>query len=288
MAGGLSLDHPWTFTFGILGNVISFLVYLAPLPTFYRIFKKKSTEGFRSLPYVVALFSSMLWIFYAFIKGGDAFLLITINSFGVVIEIVYTIIFLIYAPKRGRMHTVKMFMLFNVGLFSLIVLCTLLVSNPIIRVKVLGWICVAFSVSVFAAPLSVIRMVIQTKSVEFMPFTLSFFLTLSAVAWFSFGLFSKDIYVALPNVLGFTFGSIQMVLYIIYKDTKVPQSVVDEQKLPEHVLTIEKLGPCEPNVGANVVAMPPIACVCGGRKPEVVNNVGYINRGTPGTEMSVV
>lgn len=36
---------------------------------------------------------------------------------------------------------------------------------------------------------------IKTKSAEYMPFSLSFFLTLSAVAWFFYGLFTKDIYV---------------------------------------------------------------------------------------------
>ncbi|KAG0498497.1 hypothetical protein HPP92_002796 [Vanilla planifolia] len=238
MAGGMSLDHPWAFAFGILGNLISFMVYLAPIPTFRRICRKKTTEGFQSVPYVVALFSAMLWIYYAFIKT-NMYLLITINSFGCFIETIYIIIYLIYAPKSIKIYTAKIIFLLNVGLFSSIVLGTLFLFKGSTRVAVLGWICVGFSVSVFAAPLSIIRLVIRTKSVEFMPFSLSFFLTLSAVVWFSFGLFSKDIYIALPNVLGFAFGAVQMVLYIIYKDAKVSKSLADE-KLPEHI-AVDKL-----------------------------------------------
>ncbi|BAT82933.1 hypothetical protein VIGAN_04001900 [Vigna angularis var. angularis] len=51
-----------------------------------------------------------------------------------------------------------------------------------------------------------------------MPFNLSFTLTLSAIMWFGYGLFLKDICIALPNVLGFALGLIQMVLYAIYRN----------------------------------------------------------------------
>ncbi|KAM3297332.1 hypothetical protein ACQJBY_039284 [Aegilops geniculata] len=245
--GGLSLQHPWAFAFGLLGNVISFMTYLAPLPTFYRIYRSKSTQGFQSVPYVVALFSAMLWIYYALLKSDEC-LLITINSAGCVIETIYIIIYLTYAPKQAKLFMAKILLLLNVGVFGLILLLTLLLSEGEKRVVMLGWVCVGFSVSVFVAPLSVIRLVVRTRSVEFMPFSLSLSLTISAVVWFLYGLLIKDKYVALPNILGFAFGVIQMGLYALYRNatpTPAPKQVDDDDavKVPEHVVNIAKLGP---------------------------------------------
>ncbi|XP_062219149.1 bidirectional sugar transporter SWEET15-like [Phragmites australis] len=230
-------QQTWAFTFGILGNIISLMVFLSPLPTFYRVYRKKSTEGFQSTPYVVTLFSCMLWIFYAFLKSG-AELLITINGVGCVIETAYIAMYLAYAPKASRVLTAKMLLGLNVGLFGLISLVTLLLSSKgTLRVHVLGWICVSVSLAVFAAPLSVMRLVIRTKSVEFMPFSLSFCLVLSAVIWFAYGALKKDVFVAVPNVLGFVFGVAQMALYMAYRNKKPRAAVVlvQEVKLPEHV-----------------------------------------------------
>ncbi|XP_052135451.1 bidirectional sugar transporter SWEET14 [Oryza glaberrima] len=249
---GMSLQHPWAFAFGLLGNIISFMTYLAPLPTFYRIYKSKSTQGFQSVPYVVALFSAMLWIYYALLKSDEC-LLITINSAGCVIETIYIAVYLVYAPKKAKMFTAKLLLLVNVGVFGLILLLTLLLSAGDRRIVVLGWVCVGFSVSVFVAPLSIIRLVVRTKSVEFMPFSLSFSLTISAVVWFLYGLLIKDKYVALPNVLGFSFGVIQMGLYAMYRNS-TPKAVLTKEveaatatdddhsaAVKEHVVNIAKL-----------------------------------------------
>ncbi|KAK7363211.1 hypothetical protein VNO77_05344 [Canavalia gladiata] len=236
--------------FGILGNVISFLVYLAPLPTFYRIYKRKSTEGFQSLPYLVALFSCMLWLYYALHKSADATLLITINSFGCAIEIIYIAIYTIYATRDARSLTVKLFMVMNVGSFALIFLISNFAIHGSLRVEVLGWICVAVSVSVFAAPLSILARVIRTKSVEFMPFGLSLFLTLSAIMWFAYGILLKDICIAIPNVVGFTLGVLQMVLYGIYKKSgRNNGEVVTKEEVAleamRDVVIVNPLGTCE-------------------------------------------
>ncbi|PRQ39829.1 putative SWEET sugar transporter [Rosa chinensis] len=231
-------QHPWAFAFGILGNLISFMVYLAPVPTFYRIYRKRSTEGFQSVPYLVALFSATLWLYYAMLKQ-NAVLLITINTFGSVIETLYIAMYIVYATKASRKFTIKLLGFMNFGLFSLILVVLHYAFHSQYRAPVLGWINVAISVCVFAAPLSIVAQVIRTKSVEFMPFSLSFFLTLSAVMWFAYGLFLKDICIALPNVLGFVLGLLQMLLYAIYRNRK--QVIVDpEKKLPasEHVKNI--------------------------------------------------
>ncbi|KHN23961.1 bidirectional sugar transporter SWEET12-like [Glycine soja] len=219
-----------SFAFGILGNIASFVCFLAPLPTFYRVCKKKSTEGFQSIPYVAALFSAMLWIFYAYVKTGET-LLITINAFGCVIETIYLAVFITYCPKKARMSTLRMIVLLNFGGFCTIVLLThLLAKGEEARVKLLGWICVVFATSVFAAPLSIIRVVIRTKSVEFLPFPLSLLLLISAIMWLLYGISLKDIYVTLPNVVGLTFGVIQIGLYAMYRNNKP----IKDQKLPEH------------------------------------------------------
>lgn len=237
------LHHPWVFVFGILGNIVSLFVFLAPVPTFIRIHKAKSTLGYQSVPYMVSLFSAMLWMYYAFLKK-NAPLLISINSIGCVIETLYISIFLAYASKNVKRQTVKMLFVLVGGLYSVILLVTMFPFKGSLRVSVVGWICVAFSVCVFAAPLTILFQVVKTRSVEFMPFNLSFFLTLTAVMWFGYGLLLKDMCIAIPNVLGFVLGMLQMLLYGIYKNKKMPLEVVDEKKgcaaaAADHVINVE-------------------------------------------------
>ncbi|CAA3009534.1 bidirectional sugar transporter SWEET14-like [Olea europaea subsp. europaea] len=190
-----SMHNPLVFTLGILGNLVSFMVFLAPVPTFYRVYKKKSTEGFHSVPYVIALFSSMVWIYYAWVKSNE-FLLITINSVGCITESIYVAIYIVYAHKKARILTLKLLLLLNFGGFGLILILSHFLTNRSKRVQVLGWITVSVSTSVFIAPLSIMKQVIRTKSVEFMPISLSFFLILTAVIWFFYGLLLKDVYIA--------------------------------------------------------------------------------------------
>ncbi|KAH7543394.1 hypothetical protein FEM48_Zijuj02G0179400 [Ziziphus jujuba var. spinosa] len=117
------------------------------------------------------------------------------------------------------MFTLRLILLFNMVAYGLMMVVTIFLFKGSGRVNAVGWICAAFNLAVFAAPLSIMRRVIKTKSVEYMPFSLSFFLTLCAIAWFFYGIFVEDFFIAFPNVLGFLFGAAQMILYLVYKDS---------------------------------------------------------------------
>ena len=49
---------------GIVGNVISFGLFLSPAPTFLKIYKNKDVEEFSPIPYLATIFNCMLWVFY--------------------------------------------------------------------------------------------------------------------------------------------------------------------------------------------------------------------------------
>nr|GLL23548.1 bidirectional sugar transporter SWEET12-like [Ipomoea trifida] len=157
----MALSGHWVFAFGVLGNIISFIVFLSPLPTFYQIYKKKSAEGYQSIPYVVALFSSMLWIYYALLKS-NATLLITINSFGCVVETIYIGFYIYYASKKARVQTIKMLVLLVIVGFGAVALVSqFLFKGAIVRAQVVGWVCLVFSLCVFVAPLCIVVIIIN-------------------------------------------------------------------------------------------------------------------------------
>nr|XP_025676850.1 bidirectional sugar transporter SWEET14-like [Arachis hypogaea] len=148
-----------------MGTLIPRAIFVS-LPTFYRIYKKKTTEGFQAIPYITALFSLTLWIYYAiFVK--DATFLITINTFGIVIESIYIAIFLIYSPKKAMLSTIKIILLLNVFGFGAIVLSTLYLTKGDKRVTLIKWFNLILNICIFTSPLDNLRCVVKTKSVEF-------------------------------------------------------------------------------------------------------------------------
>lgn len=73
-------------------------------PTFYRICKKKDVEEFQPYPYAATVLNCLFWILYGLpIVKPDSTLVVTINSVGLVFELIYLSIFCIFdTQNKGR------------------------------------------------------------------------------------------------------------------------------------------------------------------------------------------
>ncbi|XWS57484.1 hypothetical protein CRYUN_Cryun09bG0178200 [Craigia yunnanensis] len=206
-----------SFIIGIIGNVISILVFASPIKTFWGVIKKKSTENYKGVPYLTTLLSTSLWTFYGIINP-DGLLVMTVNGAGAILQLIYVILFLIYAPKDKKVKTAKLVAVLNVGFLGAVIAVALLAIHGNTRLTFVGILCAGLTIGMYASPLSAMRNVIKTTSVEYMPFLLSFFLLLNAGVWSAYAVLVKDIYIGVPNAVGVVLGSAQLILYLIYKN----------------------------------------------------------------------
>ncbi|KAK1292550.1 Bidirectional sugar transporter SWEET16 [Acorus calamus] len=223
-----------SFIVGLVGNIISILVFTSPIATFRRVVKKKSTENFKGIPYITTLLSTSLWTFYGLLKPGGL-LVVTVNGVGSVLQAIYVILFLIYAPKDTRVKLAKIVAILNIGCYGGVILITLLAIHGSVRLVVIGVMCAVLTVGMYASPMGAMRRVVKTRSVEYMPFSLSFFLFLNGGVWSAYALLVKDFFIGVPNAIGFVLGSAQLVLYTVYRSSKSFKSVdsVKDEKVEE-------------------------------------------------------
>ncbi|XP_037481043.1 bidirectional sugar transporter SWEET6b-like [Triticum dicoccoides] len=214
---------------GILGNCISFCLFLSPAQTFDRICKNKDVEQFTPDPYLATLMNCLLWFFYGLpIVHPNSLLVITINSVGIIIETIYLSIFFLYSPPKKRLK-ILLVVGFEVAFVASVVVGVLLSAHTYEdRSRIVGIICIVFGTIMYAAPLTVMGKVIKTKSVEYMPFTVSLVNTINGCCWLAYGLIGNDPYVTIPNAIGTVLCIFQLILYVCYyKSTPVKEQNVE-------------------------------------------------------------
>ncbi|XP_028112102.1 bidirectional sugar transporter SWEET1-like isoform X2 [Camellia sinensis] len=174
--------------FGVFGNANGLLLFLAP------------TYG---LPFV----------------SPHNLLVTTINVTGAAIESIYVLIFLILSPRREKGKILGLLTVV-LAIFAAVALISYFALHGRNRTIFCGLAASIFSIIMYASPLSIMRTVIRTKSVEYMPFFLSLFVFLCGTCWFLYGLLGKDPFIAVPNGFGSGLGTVQLILYAIYHNKK--------------------------------------------------------------------
>ncbi|KAF7828113.1 Bidirectional sugar transporter SWEET4 [Senna tora] len=214
---------------GILGNIISGFLFLSPVPTFVRICKKGSVEQYSATPYLATLVNCMVWTLYGLpIVHPHSILVVTINGSGCVIELVYIALFLIYSQRKQRIKVLVWLLIELLFIFTLTLLTLLLAHSHKKRSSIVGTVCIVFNIMMYASPLAIMKVVITSKSVEFMPFFLSLASFGNGVAWTTYALIRFDPFITIPNGLGTLLSVAQLLLYATYYNST--KRIIAERK----------------------------------------------------------
>uniref|UniRef100_A0A803KNY7 Bidirectional sugar transporter SWEET n=2 Tax=Chenopodium quinoa TaxID=63459 RepID=A0A803KNY7_CHEQI len=207
-----------SFIFGILGNIISVLLFLSPIKTFIQIVSKGSTGEFESIPYICTFLATSLWTYYGLIKPG-ALLVATVNGFGAVVELVFVTLFLIFAPPEMRAKTAKLAVILDLGFLGAVMLVSkYMLLDDEMRINMIGTLGAFVNILMYGSPLAALRAVMETRSVEYMPFLLSLCSFLNGGVWTIYAVLVKDLFLLVPNAVGFILGTIQLVVYARYSN----------------------------------------------------------------------
>ncbi|KAK8357143.1 hypothetical protein V6Z12_A05G399800 [Gossypium hirsutum] len=218
-------------------------------PGIRRIYKKKAVEEFKPDPYIATAMNCMLWIFYGLpMVHPDSVLVVTINSIGLAMELIYLSIFFLYAPNKGRAKVIGWLAL-EILFLGVVAACTLtLRKTHAQRSDLVGILCVIFGVLMYASPLTIMRKVIKTKSVKYMPFYLSLANFLNGVIWVTYALIGFDLYILIGNGLGALSGAIQLILYACYFKSAPKDDDENDVVKPSELQLSGSNGPARPTV----------------------------------------
>ncbi|CAI9762468.1 unnamed protein product [Fraxinus pennsylvanica] len=223
---------------GIMGNAATLFLYAAPVLTFSRVIRRKSTEEFSCVPYIIALLCCFLYTWYGLpivSYQWENFPVVTINGLGILFELSFIAIYFYFASANGKkkvaMLTIPVLVLFCITA----ILSTFSFHDHRRRKEFVGSVGLVASVAMYGSPLVVMKQVIRTKSVEFMPFYLSFFSLLASSLRMAYGLLIHDLVLASPNLVGTPLGLLQLLLYCKYKKTEVIEEKPQKWDLESNV-----------------------------------------------------
>ncbi|CAA0831671.1 Bidirectional sugar transporter SWEET1 [Striga hermonthica] len=150
------MDKTLHFVLGIFGNAFALFLYMSPVVTFKRILKNKSTEQFSGIPFVLTLLNCLIgsWYGLPFVSPNNL-LVSTINGTGAAIEIVYVMIFLVYAPKREKCKILGLLSIV-LAVFATIALVSVFALHGNNRKLFCGVAATIFSIIMYGSPLTII------------------------------------------------------------------------------------------------------------------------------------
>ncbi|KAL3499193.1 hypothetical protein ACH5RR_038286 [Cinchona calisaya] len=194
-----------------------------------------------------------LWVLYGLpVVHPNSTLVVTIYGTGLVIEIVYLLLFIIYSDPKKKLKVVVIVVveLLFVAVLALLVLT--LAHSTKLRSAIVGSICMAGNIMMYASPLAVMKLVITAKSVEHMPFFLFLASFAKGISWTAYALIRFDPFIAAPNGMGSLLVLAQLILYATFYESTKRQHA--ERKAKGEVGLAEKTNYAQSKKGSTTMA----------------------------------
>jgi solute carrier family 50 (sugar transporter) len=206
----------WVALCGKLAPMASIALFLAPLPTIRQISKSKTVGNLPLLPHTSMVVNSALWAMYGVLKDEPS--VIVANGVGFGLSTLYFREFIKYAPKESSTLPGPVFLHIRAALTAIATaLCTAAVFSRDKTAQVIGNAAVLFCMFLFASPLVAIKTVMATRSAESIPLPFTLATVTNCFLWSVVGRKQmKDFVIYFPNLVGLSFGLVQVVLKLIY------------------------------------------------------------------------
>lgn len=198
---------------GILGNVFSACINLAPLFRIVPLLRTGDLGAHDGWPYQMMWLSSFLWINYA--EVSDLVVLASINAFGIVTGLLWLFIWVSYLDKndtlRRTLHYIVLPVVFALGVTLRLVAWFFVDSASLIAAY--GALAAVVSVAFNVSPLISVAITGQFASID--PI-LSGAIVLATATWLLYGVGVWDLYVLVSNAVSVTIGVIELILWGVY------------------------------------------------------------------------
>ncbi|KJE92072.1 hypothetical protein CAOG_08666 [Capsaspora owczarzaki ATCC 30864] len=199
----------------ILCIIITVILQLSSLPGILAIQRAKSLGGFSPLVYPFLLANCIGWTVYGIMINDMA--VFSPNAFGCLMTSYYLLVCIELASERTAMImrrcafglTIYMLVAFYVTSFH--------VPSQDDKQLVIGLVTNIVLFCFFAAPLMSMRQILQTKRANSISVPLNCTTLITCAVWVVYGIDRDDVFIYVPNGVGFLLNFTQLVLVIVFE-----------------------------------------------------------------------
>eukprot|EP00040_Diaphanoeca_grandis_P023987 m.131210 g.131210 ORF g.131210 m.131210 type:complete len:221 (+) comp29529_c0_seq2:54-716(+) len=207
---------PWVaVVVQVLATITTITLFLNGLKILRPLQVKGSVGEVSFVPFVAQVVNCTMWLKYGILLGDPTMILV--NSVGEVAGFYYVYT---YACIAGNTPNVTRTFGLGVVIIYGVLAMSWMIGDYKDTVNFVGLVASVFSVVMFGSPLVQLMKVLKSQSMVSMDFKQSLYSALCAGSWTVYGFILQDSFVKIPNLMGFTLGMIQLLLFGVFPRTR--------------------------------------------------------------------